>query len=613
MLYEEKTLSTGQYIPDLYSDGLEEKSIMNKTMPGIRATTCEIEAHRNSIIVVPNCPVINGKLSDYPKMKGVFQGVTPYDIEKYMKDRSIEHKKIMTTPESYHKVIEAAQSAKIDLHNDYFLAIDECEKVIQEVNFRPDIITPYFDLFEYDKACLLSATPLYLNLKGFENHSFKYIKIKPDYDYHKNIDLIGTNNIIEELMEQIKGKTNKQAIFLNSPTYAMKFIEMAGLKDCAKIYTSVDSVGEVKKAGFYTSDTFITNEELLPISIFTSRYYSAVDLKVKDKPDVIMVTDCLSKPQTIIDPFTHSIQISGRFRNGMGNLTHITNYDKRIITQTPEGIIQNIKEKQIAYNYIKELEILQSGGGKELLNEIIERIDFERFIFQYGKYKGQLNPFLVQYYTDKERVKGYYKNLPYLKQAYEEADGHFKVNYEYHERKREGIIIGTKPRLSKKEKQQMLERLELLMPQKEGSVILRFCTNEEEAKITDIRVKAPEFVAFYQRYGAAKIRELDFDLSKMKEILRRGENKTVYFEVIDEVHKVFILGEPYTENKIRELLQPIYDKYQLTTENSKHQILLLQAQATDLKYFFEISERITIPKTREKGYIPLQLRYNREY
>ena len=612
MLYEEKTLSKGLYIPDLYPDGLEANTIINKTMPGIRATTCEIDAHRHSIIVVPNRPVIDGKLLDYPDMKGVVQGVTPHDIEKYMKNRDIEYKKIMTTPESYQKVIDAAKSAKIDLHSDYFLAIDECEKAIQEVNFRPDIIAPYFDLFEYDKACLLSATPLYVNLKGFENHSFKYIKIKPDYDYHKDVDLIGTNNVIQELMEQVRGKTNKQAIFLNSPTYAMKFIEMAGLKDRAKIYTSVDSVGEVRKAGFYTSDTFISNEELLPISIFTSRYYSAVDLKVKDKPDVIIVTDCLSKPQTIIDPFTHSVQISGRFRNGVGSMTHITNYDKRIVTQTPEYIMQSIQEKQAAYKYIKELEILQSGGGKELLNEIIERIGFEYFMFQHGKYKGQLNPFLVQFCIDRERVKGYYKNPQNLIQAYEEADGHFTVQHNYHKHDKTGIIVGTKPRLSKKEKQRMLERLEILMPKKEGSVILRFRTDEEEAEVTDMRVKAPEFVIFYQSYGAAKIRELDYDLTKMKEILRRGENETVYFEVIDEVHKVFLLGKPYTENEIRELLQPIYDKYQLTVENSKHQILPLQAAATDLQYFFEVSDRITVPKTREKGYIPLQLRFNRE-
>ncbi len=320
-----------QYMSDLYPDGLPSNAIIDKTLTAKGATTCELDeryAKRNSIIIEPNVPVIDSKQVKYPNLLGVREGVTDYDVKKYLLDKSIRYKKIIVTPESYSKVKQAAEYAGVNLFKDFFLLIDECEKVVQEANFRPAIVQPFFDFFSFDNKALISATPLSPKLKGFTKHSFSHIKIVPTYDYKKNLSLIGTNNVQLEFLKQISLNDNKKAIFLNSPEYAKTLIEKADIRNHSKIYCSnqENAINKLHEDGYKASDSFVSGEILEQYSFFTSRFYSAVDLDTPDKPDIIMVTDCLNKQQTMIDPFTHSVQITGRFRSGIGNITHITNW-----------------------------------------------------------------------------------------------------------------------------------------------------------------------------------------------------------------------------------------------------------------------------------------------
>lgn len=202
-----------QYMSDLYPDGLPSNAIIDKTLTAKGATTCELDeryAKRNSIIIEPNVPVIDSKQVKYPNLLGVREGVTDYDVKKYLLDKSIRYKKIIVTPESYSKVKKAAEYAGVNLFKDFFLLIDECEKVVQEADFRPAIVQPFFDFFSFDNKALISATPLSPKLKGFTNHSFSHIKIVPTYDYKKNLSLIGTNNVQLECLKQISLNDNKK-------------------------------------------------------------------------------------------------------------------------------------------------------------------------------------------------------------------------------------------------------------------------------------------------------------------------------------------------------------------------------------------------------------------
>lgn len=597
-----------QYMSDLYPDGLPSNAIIDKTLTAKGATTCELDeryAKRNSIIIEPNVPVIDSKQAKYPNLLGVREGVTDYDVKKYLLDKSIRYKKIIVTPESYSKVKKAAEYAGVNLFKDFFLLIDECEKVVQDANFRPDIILPFFDFFSFDNKALISATPLSPKLKGFTKHSFSHIKIVPTYDYKKNLSLIGTNNVQLECLKQISLNDNKKAIFLNSPDYAKTLIDKADIRNQSKIYCSNqdNAINKLHEDGYKASDSFMSGEILEQYSFFTSRFYSAVDLDTPDKPDIIMVTDCLNKAQTMIDPFTHSVQITGRFRAGIGNITHITNWKEGLKSKSREEIIDDMEAQRKVYNMLADLKETLTGRERQLLTEIQERIPVYKLLFRNDDYKGKVNPFLVECDIQKSKVESLYQDLQSLNNAYNET-GHFNVSYHYEHYKEKPKAVKAKP-LSRERKLQILERLQELKPE---GLVLKFLTEEQQEELRSLRHEAPELCKYYEKFGMDKIIEIDYDLATMKRQLKSAHKKEIYFVPIDEIHNTFIIGKPYSENEIVTTLQDIYDKYKLVDDNGKP----LQVKATYLGKYFKLSDRITIPNTRLKGYIPLEEKYSLE-
>lgn len=69
------TLHKGQYLSDVMSE-IPSNCILSKRIPGCGATTLELETQRNSIIVVPNVPVIKSKCGKYSNLLGVYEDVT---------------------------------------------------------------------------------------------------------------------------------------------------------------------------------------------------------------------------------------------------------------------------------------------------------------------------------------------------------------------------------------------------------------------------------------------------------------------------------------------------------------------------------------------------------
>ena len=72
-------LNKGQYLSDVM-DKIPSNCILSKRIPGCGATTLELETRRNSIIVVPNVPVIISKCNKYPDLLGVYENVTINNI-----------------------------------------------------------------------------------------------------------------------------------------------------------------------------------------------------------------------------------------------------------------------------------------------------------------------------------------------------------------------------------------------------------------------------------------------------------------------------------------------------------------------------------------------------
>ena len=89
-----------------YGENIPTNVILDKTLTGVGATYCEIHAKRNSIIIEPNVPVIQCKLdNEEMPLEGVYSEVRPMSLRKYLTREDIPYKKILTTPESFYKII----------------------------------------------------------------------------------------------------------------------------------------------------------------------------------------------------------------------------------------------------------------------------------------------------------------------------------------------------------------------------------------------------------------------------------------------------------------------------------------------------------------------------
>ena len=63
----------------------------------------------------------------------------------------------MVTPESYGRLKAPIEDAKMDLFNDFWLVIDECDRVIQDSDYRPSIAAPFYDFFKFKNKYLVST------------------------------------------------------------------------------------------------------------------------------------------------------------------------------------------------------------------------------------------------------------------------------------------------------------------------------------------------------------------------------------------------------------------------------------------------------------------------
>lgn len=143
MATEEILIHKGEWLTDaLRRQGYQHiptNVILDKTLTGLGATYTELHSKRNSIIIEPNVPVILEKTEGHPEWLAVWEQCTVKQVEKYLLS-AYKEKKLICTPEGFSKIRKAANKLNINIYQDYFCLMDECEKFIQDVDFRKRIM-----------------------------------------------------------------------------------------------------------------------------------------------------------------------------------------------------------------------------------------------------------------------------------------------------------------------------------------------------------------------------------------------------------------------------------------------------------------------------------------
>ncbi len=585
----------GQVLENLFPNGIETNTILDKTVPGCGATTCEINMPRHSIIIEPNVPVIIGKEEKNAQHKnpilGIREGVYYKDIIEYLNNDAIPFKKLMVTPESYGRLKAPIEDAKMDLFNDFWLVIDECDRVIQDSDYRPSIAAPFYDFFKFKNKYLVSATPLVPRLNGFKGDRFQFIKIIPDYDYRPDMDLIRTNEIMGAIKETIANTKNKVAFFINQTDLIISCIKSLGLEKNYHVYCGEGSVDKLIEDNKLTNVSVNFNK-LAEYTFFTSRFFSAVDLDTEEKPDIIMVTDCTSYPYTIIDPFTSAIQISGRFRNGVNRITHITNTNSKYQPREEKTIREFLRDQIGAFNVLNTFEeITSTEGGRALLEEIKEKLSITKFLTNEGKANG----FLIENYLYTEKVNSYYYSLERLMEAYNNAN-YFCIT------QIDKTFASVQVKGAKRKPGITLEQ------RRENAISLRNFeaekmkidfSGERDRGIRRIKEEDPFTYEFYMLSGYDEMVELRFDKARMETRLQQLKNKDKkqQIPILNEIYTVFDIGEVYTAEDTKTMLQPIYDRHGIKEKATKTKLV----QYFTLELNPETGKPKEINVTRENG------------
>ncbi len=543
-------LKKGQWLSDVLKR-IPNKCILSKRIPGCGATTLELITKRNSIILVPNVPVIKSKCKKYPNLLGVYEDVKIYQIVNYLKENN--RYKIMTTPESFGKIKQACKEYGINIYSKFFLLNDECHQLVKDVNYRIDIVQPMDDFFRFRRKALVSATPVEFSDQRFEK--FETLEVIADYDYQQAITVTQTNNIAIAVADYLgKHQQGTICIFLNSVSEIFSIIKHFELLEDSTIYCAPKSLTKLRKYYDFTNAyKDWSSDTMKRYNFFTGRFYTAFDLELDYQPDLLMISDPKAAAYTGLDVDTDCIQICGRFRNGINSATHIYMANPEIVIKTKSQIELELQFHEFAYQTIQTL--YNSADCKEsryAYGEALETLPFRDYLYP----DLTKNWFAVDNAINRGLVNGHYQNAQSIEKWYK--DCHYFIpeftictgNENDHKLE---IILSTH---STKEKRRKMVQLlsELEDPDSEYAMDFK----------NEIRKIDPTIVDAFELLTRERIEELKYSDKKIKEdiiLKQRKGNKVVRL-----IKNSFTVGRAYTNDYIRKELKRIFDMVHIHPE-----------------------------------------------
>ena len=553
-------------------DNIPSNVILDKTLTGIGATYQELHAKRHSIIIEPTLPVIHDKAYGKDEILPVYENCKVPDVKRYLQRAEVKYKKVLTTPESFWKIKNACEELKWNMYNTFFCLFDECERLTEDSDFRRKITMPMKDFFQFKGNAFVSATPLEVSDPRFEG--FQRIKITPDFDYKKPLNLIVTNSYdysVRQLLLEHLVNSSRVFIFLNTTNGIEKIVNSLGIEGQSKIFCSEKSVKKLKKKG-YTNVASLYSEPIAKYNFLTCRFYSALDIILKVKPDIVMLTNLYEAEHSMIDPYTEAVQICGRFRkeiNGstFNSITHLTNVRATLKVKTDEEIDIELEEKLKTYESLQARynETTDATRKKAIIDDI-NRLGLAEFATKLDDGLLEIDHFAIDNYYNNERVKRYYLSGNALREAYE-GTNHFTVNY-----RNVFLAVGDSDRLELKELPTFMERCKLMVDK-----LNKLQDDPDRNFYIDILKQEKDgelIVEAYEKLGVEVFANKKYQRADIKKELDKYNTELLRFSsmVVQEIKEVFPLNVPMPQEDIKNQLQDIYKRYGIDYKVKKNTI-----------------------------------------
>lgn len=535
------TLHKGQYLSDVMNE-IPSDCILSKKIPGCGATTLELDTKRNSIIIVPNVPVIKSKCSKYDSLLGVYENVTADKICNYLTSNTLH--KIMITPESFGKVKTACARCGIDLYSHFFLLMDECHQLIKDVDYREDIVLPMTDFFRFKGKALVSATPI-----GFSDprlKEFETMEVNADYDYRQEVAVTHTYNIQKAVNDYLKNHDGTICFFINSVVEIYAIMKQLNILENSAVYCAPKS--RMKLRNEYSFDNAYKDwsaDTMKKYNFFTGRFFTAFDLDLPYKPNLVMVTDPYISEYTMLDIETDCIQICGRFRNGLNSVTHIYRVNPEIIIKDREQIEWEISAHEFAYQTVQTLyNSADNIESRFAFSAALETMPFRKYLYpdftkNWFAIDNEINEVLVRNrYQSVESVTKWYDDCHFFNPTF--------GNCEYNPNDEKLKIIRSARSVKEKRRIMVQQLSEMEVPYSEYTLDY----------INDMRKIDPFIVEAFETLGKENIEELKYNERKIREkmiLTQRKGNK-----VIRLIKNIFKTGNRYSNEKIVNELTRIF-------------------------------------------------------
>jgi len=589
-------LGDGQYLKDILNL-IETNRIYFKILPGIGATSLELQTPRWSLIIEPNVPVIKGKKER--NILGVYEGINVDDVIMYLKNDKVKHKKIMVTPESLFKIKEACAFLGIDIYQKFFLLFDECDRTMKDVSFRKNILLPMDDFFKFEQKAFISATAVIPTDPRFEEQNFELVYIEPTFDYGKDIEVIISNNVsiaLKSVIEKHKGSTI--CIFLNSINAITALIADLDIKAESSIFCSREKMYPLKAEG-YNAYEHIDEKNYGRVNLYTSRFNSAVDINMEEKPVVILATNLHYANHTMIDPRSEAVQIIGRFRNGVDKLYAITNTNDELLAKTTQEATSFLEGCEQSYNDIRRLKNSTSNlGARDTLQEALELVKYSKFVND----DGSKNYYMFDNFLYEESVKLIFKSPDTILKAYnnkyfnptlKEIDYHISdADYKI---AKNGISMTSLVNA-------VVNTIKRLQVNPDG---MEYMIDNRDAVLFELQKCYPDIYNAFFILGEYELLKNAYSNKQIKnavKIKRISEQKT-NFSFIEELHDSFPDGYEGSSESIKSTLRGLIVKHELD----------LKAEIKLLGEYFNHSPRKSLKsKPNEKGYKIVSSKFNRK-
>lgn len=564
------------YLSSIYSEGLPEGIVLNKTICGLGATYSCIKKACHTIIIELNLPVIQSKahapIHTEDNLFGVIGGTKTEDIVSYIM-RTLKKGKfinILCTPESYYKLQDALIETMGDTYySKIFFVLDEIQKYVIDDGYRDFSLNEIMEEFwKYDKRSVVSATPLLADDPRYQERNMKEVILEPEWDFKSPLSLILTNDVGRSL-NAIISENIGQTVFIacNSVKLIRTYIRDTQTEHESVIFCARETAREVEHEEVCVYSDW-NADNIKRINWMTSRFWTGFDLDDIPKPPiVIMLSDPTLVEHTMIDPTIDAVQIVGRFRNGISKIYHISNINASYKYRTVENIKGYLDAHRECYNKIRAMiEIQEDDDFKIALREVIDNCTWNKCL----NGNGEINHLTVSHYAHKLHLQSTYSSYKALEEIYQKAPFITTVKMEIYD---DRVLKIKKMPGRWRQRKEMMKILDQLKDFENGKY---------EEYLQEFQQIDRWFIDAYCTLGSKIIKQCHYKTSWINhEISKCKANRNkLKAEVAQTIKASFVVGGSYKRNDIKSMLNKIYRQYNIKAK----------AKASDIKLYFDVKE-----------------------